>query len=148
MPSSTLIMVADAVVKTLNAAEELDAKFEATREYRTRLEPDDLSTLRVIVLPAARTPTAVSRGSDQKDSRIAIVFVKGFDGGGPDDRKAEADLLMGEVEEVETYMRGKALVGLSTATWLSSEQDPAYSIEHFEEGRFYAALVLTYRMVT
>ena len=61
---------------------------------------------------------------------------------------AELDGLMGLVEEIADFLRGRRLAGAQDASWVRTANAPVYSAEHLGELRqFTSVLTLTFRVL-
>jgi len=102
--------VADAVVTELDG-ESWSLEFTAMRAWRCRHKLDELTTLRVTVLPGPSSVETLTRGRDTEKYTTDIVIQKQVD---PDDNTA-VDALVALAEEIRAHFRSKNLSAGSRA---------------------------------
>ena len=138
---ATILDVADAVVSELNAGS-FGLPFTAERRYAPRFEMQDMDTLRITVVPKGLEIAAASRGEHQHDYQVDVAVQQKFSEGDA----AELDPLMGLVEEIADFFRGRRLESVP-AVCVRVENGPVYAQEHIKEMRqFTSILTFTWRV--
>lgn len=144
MSESIVIEVADAVVRALNAGQ-FSEQFTAERTYNPERKLSQYKTLRVTVVPKGRVTAAADRSGYQQDIAIDIGIQKRAE------TDAEADTMMGLVDEVFAALNGRVLTdteGFRLAVWVETGNEPIFVPDHLREDRvFTSVLTLTYRVV-
>ena len=85
-----------------------------------------------------------TRSQSQHDCQVDIGIQQKFSKGDP----AELDPLMDLVQELIDYLRARPLTAYPTAVWHRTQNEPVYSIEHFDQLRQFTSVVtLTYRLL-
>ena len=125
---STLVDIADAVVASLNGGSFSQA-FTAERLYRPTFSLDDLTGLKVSVVPKGVTIAAASRTSSSFDLAVDIGIQKKIGG------ESEIDALLDLAEQIGDHLRTNALAGVPEAVFVSIEHDPVIAAEHLDEQR-------------
>lgn len=133
---SPAIQVADAVSRTLNAMDGLIAKAE--RKLLPLFEPEELDKPHITVVPREIASEIDARGIERRDITIHVGVQKRLD---PDDQDADALALMRQVEQINAYMYRRELHSLDSATWLSSQVTPLYSLEHLRDWQVFTSVV-------
>ena len=138
--SATEILVADAVVATLNAAGTF--AFTAQRTHLPDFTPEDLVEVRVSVCPRTKKAELLTRDSVGKDCAIDVGVQKKVDA----TNLADVDACLELVERIADYLRGRELVGYP-AKWVEEAQEPLLAAEHLDQlGVFTGVLTVTYRV--
>ncbi len=131
----------DSIVAGLNA-ESFSIAFTATRTYRPVFDLQDMSTLRVSVVPKAIEIAANTRANSMRDLIIDIGIQQKLAAAG----QSDMDALMDLVEEIETYLRENRVFG--EAAWTTTINAPVFSQEHLADLRqFTSVLSVTYRQL-
>lgn len=139
MASSALIEIADAVVAELNAAA-FSQPFTAQRVYVPNFSAQELTTLKVVIVPRGEEGSIANRSATQHEYTVDIGILKKVAQPTPD----QIDPLMLLAQEIGDYFRFRTLSG-RTERWLKTEVRTPYSPEHVEQQRqFLAVLSLTF----
>lgn len=139
MPSAALIEIADAVVTELNAAA-LSLPFVAQRLYVPSFSAQELTTLKVVVVPRAEDGAIAHRSATQHEYTVDVGILKKV----AQPTLAEIDPLMLLAQEIGDFFRFRPLAGRGER-WLKTEVRTPYSSEHVEQQRqFLAVLSLTF----
>jgi len=134
-----LLDIADAVVDELNSGS-FSLVFNAVRGYVPVYDLEDLADLRVTVVPAGVDAARASRGEDQVDYRVDVAVQQRAE------TDADADALVGLVEEIADHFRHLTLATNPAAYCAAYEHDPVYAPEHMREGRVLTSVLrLTFR---
>ena len=142
---AVIIDIADAVVTELNGGTFSQA-FTAERHYKPVFELPEMKTLHVTVVPKGIETRLATRGLLQHDYQIDVAVQKKLSAGAADN--AEIDALMGLVEEIADFFKGRNLDSAG-AVWVATENTPVYSPEHLSELRqFTSVLTLTFRVLS
>ena len=143
---SLITEIADVVTAELNAAAPgtFTQAFTAERRVLPLYELQDLTGLRVTVVPKAVEITGSTRIASHHDFAIDIGVQKKL--GSPNALETEVDSLGGVVDQIAEYLRQRKLPGVPFAAWVSTTNGPIYAPEHLLEKRvFTSVLTLTYR---
>ena len=139
---STVLNVADALVATLNSAT-LSQPVIAQRLYVPNFDLQDVSELRVSVVPREVSITALDRRREFHEVAIDVAVQKKFDKGDA----AEIDPLVSLVEEIADLFKHSRLDSFPAAIWAKTQLVVLYSAEHWEQLRqFTSLLTLTFRV--
>jgi len=133
------VQVADAVVAELNAGS-FSESVAAVRSFLPEYDLKDLKALRVTVLPAGDDLSSESRGANRRLVRVEIGIQKRLPAG----EEAEAEemqALLLLLEEIKTYLAGRALAAQRAARWLSLENSPLYDLETMQEHRSFLSVL-------
>jgi len=142
MAASTLIVLADAIVASLNGAT-FSMTFQAERGYRPVVELPALQAVKVTVIPKSLAISAATRADGFYDCAIDIGVQRKVDVDDP----ASLDELMKLVEEIGDHLRYHRLEGFTVAAWLALENEPVFAPEHLDQHRqFTSVLTVTYRV--
>jgi len=142
MADSTLIVLADAIVASLNGAT-FSMTFQAERGYRPVVELPALQAVKVTVIPKSLAISAATRADGFYDCAIDIGVQRKVDVDDP----AALDELMKLVEEIGDHLRYHRLEGFTVAAWLALENEPVFAPEHLDQHRqFTSVLTVTYRV--
>jgi len=142
MADSTLIVLADAIVASLNGAT-FSMTFQAERGYRPVVELPALQAVKVTVIPKSLAISAATRADGFYDCAIDIGVQRKVDVDDP----ASLDELMKLVEEIGDHLRYHRLEGFTVAAWLALENEPVFAPEHLDQHRqFTSVLTVTYRV--
>jgi hypothetical protein len=141
--SSTLITLSNAVCSEILAGvSSFSVAFTPTVKMMPGFELQDLSTLRVTVVPRSMEITNETRGLVKKECIIDIGVQKKIS-----DIETDTAALLTLSEQIIDYMRNRPLSGYSDARWIKTENDPIYSQEHLFSKRVFSGLItLTYRV--
>ncbi|MBN2585003.1 MAG: hypothetical protein JXL80_18220 [Planctomycetes bacterium] len=132
-----IVDIADAVVTALNG-QEFSQAFEAARRYVVEFELEQLSELRVSVVPRAVDWAIVSRSKGQFDYEFDVALQKRSD---PTDLEA-CDALMGLVEEVADFLRGLGrLVESPAAAVTGVRNEPVYGYTQLATQRVLTSVI-------
>lgn len=136
--------IADAIAADLNAAT-FSLPVAATRLYLPEFTPEDLSALRVPVVPRAQRREPKSRSLADREYDVDIGFLQRLRVADP---LAHADSLMSLVEEVLTYFDFRALASVPSARWFKSQNNVPFGDRLMHEHNcFAAAVTLSYRVL-
>lgn len=139
---STITMLADAVVASLNAGT-FSLPFTAERGYLPSYNLEEVSGLQVTVVPKSVSIVKASRESAYIDPVIDICVQQKVETGGD---LSVTDGLVSLVEEIADHLRGSRLADAPHAVWMSIENDPIYDRDHMERLHVFTSLVsVTYR---
>lgn len=121
----------------------------AQKAYLPYYDNDQMTALRVSVVPRQVEVMKTGRGAEQHDYTLSIVIAKRTDGSA-----AQVDALLGLVEKVCDLLRSDAMPQVESAPWPTQarwwalELDPVWSQEHLEERRiFFTAINVQYRAI-
>ena len=143
---AVIIDIADAVVAELNGGTFSEA-FTAERHYKPVFDLPEMKTLHVTVVPKGVDISAATRGLLRHDYQIDVAVQKKLLAGAGAGEATEIDGLMGLVEEIADFFKGRSLDSVS-AVWVATENAPVYSPEHISELRqFTSVLTLTFRVL-
>jgi len=140
---SVLLLIADAVVESLNAAS-LSQELTAKRHYQPVFDLPDMADLHVSVVPKGIEVLASSRNQNQHDYAIDIGIQQKV----ADDN--EADGLMTLAEEIADHFRLSRLPidGFGSVPVLKVETNPIFAPEHLAEKRVFTSIItLTFRVL-
>jgi hypothetical protein len=146
------VQVADAVVAALGSGS-FCLGFEAVRDYVPVHELDDLSTLKVTVVPAGLALNQISRAPQHLHDYVVDLGIQQRIGQGAMTRLeilAACDPLRRFVQDVLDLFRGRPLelADGSRATCIAAANNPIFAPKHLDEKRvFTSVLSLTYRLV-
>jgi len=138
--------IADAVVTELNnaPAETFSETFTAVRQVLPLFASDDKAyrKLTVIVAPGKIDIDIGVRGAGQYNVMVEVGVLKKLT---TDDLDTEIETMMVLVQEIVLYMRRLPLTDQLTAKWLSTGNEPIYSLDHLHQARvFLSRIQLTY----
>lgn len=137
---STIIDIADAVVAHLNAGS-FSQPVSAQRIYQPAFTLEELTDLRVSVVPRSTSITTASRDSSTFECSVDVGIQKKIG------EENEIDGLLDLVEELAGHLRLKRLPGAPDAAWVGIAHEPVVSTEALNEHRaFTSVLAVTYRV--
>jgi len=139
---SVLLLIADAVVDSLNAAS-LSQELTAERHYQPVFDLPEMVDLHVSVVPKGIEVLASSRNQNQHDYAIDIGIQQKV----ADD--SESDALMTLAEEIaDHFRRGRVQVeGVGSIPVLKVGTEPVFAPEHLTEKRVFTSIItLTFRV--
>jgi hypothetical protein len=117
--------------------------------YLPQYDLEQMTTLKVSVVPREVSVAMTGRGAEQHDYTLAIVIAKRTDGS-----TAQVDALLSLVEKITDLLRSDAMPQVSSAPWPSQchwwavSLDPVWSQDHLEERRvFFTAINVQYRAI-
>lgn len=117
--------------------------------YLPQYDNEQMSSLKVSVLPREVEIAKTGRGAEQHDYTLAIVLAKRTDGS-----TAQVDALLSLVEKICDLLRSDAMPQVDGAPWPAEAKwwalalDPVWSQEHLEERRiFFTAINVQYRAI-
>lgn len=140
---STVLNVADAVVAQLNSAT-LSQPIQAERLYVPNFDLQEMSELRVSVVPRELHVRSLDRGRNSYEAEIDLAVQKKFNKGDA----AEIDPLVAFVEEIADLFRLKRLASFPGAIWSRTDHQVLYSQEHWDQLRqFTSLLTLSFRVM-
>jgi hypothetical protein len=123
-------------------------QISAQEAYLPNYDLEQMSSLRVSVIPRDVEISTTSRGAEQHDYSVAIVLAKRTDGSAEQIRD-----LLGLVEKICDLVRSDAMPLVQAEpwpglTWWRLQLDPVWSQEHLEERRiFFTAIAVQYRTI-
>jgi hypothetical protein len=139
---SELLLIADAVVQTLNAAN-LTPNFTAQRVYQPSFELPEMKTLQVTVVPKEQEHKRLTRARFIRICRVDVGVQQKFEKG----NAAELDPLVRLVRDIAALFEGQPLSGIPETFCLSVKIEPVFAQEHFEQLRqFTSVLTLTFKV--
>ena len=140
---SVLLLIADAVVESLNAAS-LSQELAAERHYQPVFDLPEMADLHVSVVPKGVEVLASSRNQNQHDYAIDIGVQQKV----ADD--TEADGLMTLAEEIADHFRLSRvqITGIGSIPVLKVATEPIFAPEHLTEKRVFTSIItLTFRVL-
>ncbi len=140
---ATVLNVADAIVQTLSAAT-LSQPITVERLYVPNYRIEDVSDLKVTVVPREVTVASLDRRRDWQEVAIDIAVQKKFDEGDA----AEIDPLVALVEEIAELFKHSRLDSFPAAMWVKTQHVVLYSTEHWEQYRQFTSLLTVSFRVT
>jgi len=138
--------IADAVATELGAAPPgtFSETFTVERCVLPEFDLEDLSALKVTVVPKSVEITGSTRATSQYDIAIDIGVQKKL----ANDLDVEVAALGTLVDEMADYLRSRTLEQAPFAVWIGISNDPVYAPEHLGQRRvFTSVLTVTYRAV-
>ena len=139
---ATILQIADSVTAQLNAAQ-ISQPLSAKRLYVPNFDLQDVTELRVSVVPRELFIMAYDRTASKYSARIDIAIQKKFEHG----THEEIDPLVVLIEEIADLFRLKRLDSMPEARCVSVEHPVIYSTEHWEQHRtFTSLLTLAFQM--
>ena len=133
--------IAEQVALELNGGA-FSLTFFSERHYLPRFDQTEMDELRVLVVPRGTRVERSARDSWQHDYQIDVAIAQKV----ADEEASTLDPLMGLVEELAEYMRGRALNTDPTTHCVAVENAPIYSPDHLDDKRlFLSVLRLTFR---
>ena len=133
--------IAEQVAAELNAGS-FSLPFFSERHYLPRFDQTEMDELRVLVVPRGIVVERSARDSWQHDYQVDVAVGRKV----ADEETSTLDPLVGLVEEIAEYMRGRALSTDPAAHCVAVENAPIYSPDHLDDKRlFLSALRLTFR---
>lgn len=141
----------ESLAARLSAAEYTTAypSIVAQKAYLPYYDGDQMTALRVSVLPREVEVTLKNRGAEQHVYTLSVVIAKRTDGS-----TGQVDALLSLVERVCDLIRSDAMPQVAAhpwpagAQWWSLSLDPVWSQEHLEERRiFFTAINVQYMAV-
>ena len=138
---ATAFDIAAAVVTELNTG--FPAEFTAERTPLPGAKLDELTDLKVSVVPKSMEPVQVTRGTRALDVTIDVGIQKKLGAG----LEAEVESLCGLAERILKFFPGHALSEAPGAQFQSVVNDPIYDPEHLQQLRVFTSVVsVTYRI--
>lgn len=138
---SQAVEVADAVVHLLNA-EAFSQSLTAERAWRPEYTPQDMETLKVIVIPVMIGITGNDRASDIHDYAVEIGIFKKIESDDPQ----HVDPWIEFVEEVADRLRDKGGLDDPKASFSTIENDPIVASEYLQKHIFASLLTVVFRL--
>lgn len=140
---STISTLADAVAEHINAGT-FAQPVSAVRTYQPAFTLEELSELRVSVVPRTTTVTAASRESSTYEHVLDVGVQKKLPA---EDDQAAIDELLELTEAIGNRLRHTRLAGFPEAAWAGLAHEPVVSSESLEQHRvFTSVLSVTYRV--
>lgn len=145
MPA-VVIEIADAVVAAMNAksdAGELSERFAAERLYVPIHRAEELTDLRVSVVPRELSMVILTRGSDDFTYTIDVAVQKKIGQGKmtPAEIKAACDPLMLLSEEIADLFRGREFLASIPGRFVGLTNSPIFVPDHLDEHRVFTGVV-------
>ena len=141
--ASSLLPIADAVVATINGAS-LGQPVDAERLFLPQFELQEMSVLRVVVVPKDEDRKPITRTAKQATYRVDVGVLKKV----TSTDAAEIDPLCALVTSIAALFDGKRLATVPDAICTVAKTEPVYSAEHLDQLRqFTSVIVLTFRSV-
>ena len=143
-----ILAIADSIVAALNG-HTFSRGFTAARSYQPEYVKEELSSLQVTVVPKGDEAAFSTRATDRIECQIDVAVQKqlpGNDREGLAARIAEADALMGVVDEVKQFLGRASFAVDGVGTWkiIRRENAPIYDPKHWKElGVFTSVCTLT-----
>ncbi|MBT9156655.1 MAG: hypothetical protein DDT37_01643 [Firmicutes bacterium] len=139
--------IADAVIRALNGRS-FSLAFTAVRKSVPMWSREELSTLRVMVIPSTYSSEIQDRGRRTSLYSVDIAVQRAVD---PASLSA-VDALLDLLDEIDSFLSMKRLLGFQAAMWTGVETvagaEAMYAPEHLEGLRvFTGVLRVTWRMV-
>lgn len=145
MATSKTIAIAKAVTEELNGGSYTQS-FTAARSYKRKIDLEELSSLRVTVIPESEEIDKQTRATTLDDFRVAVVVQKkiAVDSEGQKQTQ-EVDTLLDFTEELKnTFRFGDQM---ASATWMRTDHDPLYDQDKLDEFNvFESVFTLNYRI--
>lgn len=139
-----LILIADAVAAVIGGAA-LSQAVTVRRRYVPKFDLEEMTGVQVSVVPKGGEITHEGRGSGQYDYKVDVGVQKKFT---EPDIDAEADEMMGLVQEIAALFFGRRLDGYDDAAWTKTEYIAPYSPEHMDQmHQFTSVFTLTFQVV-
>lgn len=139
---SLITDIADEVITELNEAT-LSQAFTAERRYAPIFDLEEMTDLKVSVVPRSKTSSAGTRAQREFTVEIDIAVQKKV----PAEDLTTPDALMTLVEEIADLFRMKRLT-TSRAAWTAEANDPIFLPGHIRRlGQFTSVLTLTFAIV-
>jgi len=140
MPTS--VTIADAVKEELNN-HSFSQSFTAVRKFIPKYTLEELTTLRVTVVPKANEENLITRSDSQREVQIDIGIHKKIDS----DEETEAPPLIALAEEIMQYIRKLKLTNAPGVFWVRTENNPIYSQEYLQKERvFFSLITVSYKL--
>ena len=140
---STIATIADAAAAHINAGT-FSQPVNAVRMYQPAFTLEDLTDLRVSVVPRTVGIAAASRDSSVFECVVDVGIQRKLPAEGAE---AEIDALLDLVEEIADHLRLKRLPDAPEAAWAGISHEPLVSSESLEQHRvFTSVLSVTYRV--
>jgi len=139
--------IADAVAAEINTAAPgtFSQAFTAVRKVVPAYELEELTDLKVTVVPKAVEISGSTRSASQYDITVDIGIQKKLPPGS-DASDEQVETLGTLVDQLAEYLRRRPLSAAPFASWVGITNDPVYAPEHLLEKRvFTSVLTLTYR---
>ena len=146
MPDPVPILeLATAIVTALNA-HTFSRSLTAVRAYQPSAKADELTTIRVSVVPKADDTVFNTRATDRNECQIDVAVQQRLPGNDTDalaTRLAEADALMGLVDEIKKFLgrASFAVGGLGTWKIIRRENSPIYDPAHWKDLSVFSSVV-------
>lgn len=128
--------IADAVVVELNVGD-FSEKFTAQRVTVPRVELDELSELRVSVVPRSVKMARVSNRLTKYIVQIDIGVQKKIGENELQDVAALGQL----VDEISDFLKDRTLALLPNIRWITNKNEPIYSVDHLLQNRVFTSLL-------
>lgn len=140
---SIIATIADAAAAHINAGT-FSQPVNAVRMYQPAFTLEDLTDLRVSVVPRTVGIAAASRDSSVFECVVDVGIQRKLPAEGAE---AEIDALLDLVEEIADHLRLKRLPDAPEAAWAGISHEPVVSSESLEQHRvFTSVLSVTYRV--
>ena len=141
---SVLAEIAQAVADELNA-QPFSQAFNACRHYRPQFSLEELTTLRLSVVPRSLTLATTTRAKSTWEVAVDVAIQRRLL---DPSNIVEIDTLVGLVEEVIALLDGRRPAGCPQAAFIGIENDPAYALEHMDELSVFTSVVtVRYRVM-
>ncbi len=139
--AARIISIADDVVTVINGGSfTIPDVFTAERLFVPEFKLEDISSLKVSVLPANMPEIITARSQSQRDFVIMIGIQKKTD-----NLTTDFDDLVEFVEEINALFRFEKLP-VTEVSWIASETDPVYDPDYATQiNTFTSVLSLTFR---
>jgi hypothetical protein len=143
---SVIVAIADAVAASINDASTggtFSEPVNAVRAYRPEHDLEQVSDMRVSVVPRAVEMVNLARQQTQLDCTVDIGLQQRVAAGDT----ARIDALLELAEQIGDRLRHKRLDGFPTAAWLRLEHEPVVAAEHLDErSTLTTVMSVTYRV--
>jgi hypothetical protein len=140
--------IADAVVMELNNAPPgtFTPAIVAQRRVLPVFDPQELTELRVTMVPKSVTITGATRAMSQYEITIDIGVQQKLPAPGVPDLDAAVAALSDLVQQIAHYLHRRPLTHAPGVSWSSVANEPVYAPEHLAQQRvFTSVLTVTYR---
>lgn len=141
--------IADAVAAEINAAASgtFGQTFTAVRKVVPAYELDELTDLKVTVVPKAVEITRATRSDSQYEITVDIGIQKKLPSGS-ESSDEQVETLGTLVDQIAEYLCRRPLAEAPFASWVNISNDPIYAPEHLTDQRvFTSVLTVTYRVM-
>ena len=139
--SARVADLADAVMNDING-QAWSQTFAAERGYLPRFKFNELTTLRVLVVPKSEVESVASRSTTQREFGIDVGVLKKLD----TDDNPEMDALVALTDELKEHMRGKRFSS-PQALWRGTAHEPIYDPTQLQENKtFFSVITFNFLM--